>query len=179
MPTALTINPKSGNVFALNFASNTLSEIPQSELNVTAAFNETLAKYRWEVILAFVALAGNLLQNLKDCFCHLLLMNCPDCDEKDKVWLACITVKESEVYKICNIGKCKDVWTFPKLEYWFSLVPILPFLKAGLSKFCCTILPNIFNNYADKYQSNTANYSAVKGTTYQQSVRQVKRTYAK
>lgn len=179
MPTALAINAKSGNVFALNFASNTLSEIPQSELNVTAAFNETLAKYRREVIFAFVALAGNLLQNLKDCFCHLLLMNCPDCDEKDKVWLACITVKESEVYKICNIGKRKDVWTFPKLEYWFSLVPILPLLKAGLSKFCCAILPNIFNNYADKYQSNTTNFSAVKGSTYQQSVRQAKRTDAK
>jgi len=179
MPTALAISREQGNVYALNFASNTLSAIPPDELNVSQSFNDALAKYRWEVLLAFVALVGNLLQNLKDCFCHLLLMNCPDCDEKDKVWLATITVKDNEVYKICNIGKRKDVWTFPKFEYWLSLVPILPVLKLGVSKICCAIFPNIFNSYADKYQSNTTEYSAVKGETYKQSVQQVKRTDVK
>lgn len=179
MPTALAISREKGSVYALNFASNTLSVIPQDELTVTQAFNDALAKYRWEVLLAFVALAGNLLQNLKDCFCHLLLMNCPDCDENDKVWLATITVKDNEVYKICNIGKRKDVWTFPKFEYWLSLVPILPVLKLGVSKICCAIFPNIFSNYADKYQNNTTEYSVVKGETYKQSVQQVKRTDVK
>ena len=179
MPTALAVSPEQGSVYALNFASNTLSAIPQDELNVNQAFNDALAKYRWEVLLAFVALVGNLLQSLKDCFCHLLLMNCPDCDEKDKVWLATITVKDNEVYKICNIGKRKDVWTFPKFEYWLSLVPILPVLKMGVSKFCCAIFPNIFNRYTEKYEKSTSEYAAVKGETYKQSVQQVKRTDTK
>jgi WD40 repeat protein len=179
MPTALAISNKKGSVFALNFASNTLSAIPENDLEVSAEFNAALAKYRWEVLLAFVALVGNLLQTLKDCFCNLLLMDCPDCNEKEKVWLANITIKDKEVYKICNIGKRKDVWTFPKFEYWLSLVPILPVLKLGVSKICCAIFPNIFSNYADKYQSNTTEYSVVKGETYKQSVHQVKRTDVK
>lgn len=175
-PTALAINSKDGSVYALNFASNTISAVPQNELQVSDEFNEALAKYRWEVILAFIALAGNLLQNLKDCFCHLLLMNCPDCDESDKVWLACITVKDGEVYKICNLGKRKDVWTFPKFEYWLSLVPILPLLKAGISKICCAILPNLFSAYTDKYQSSEKEYAVVEGATYKQGVQKAKRT---
>jgi hypothetical protein len=179
LPTALAINKNDGSLYALNFASNTISAIPQNEFQVSAAFIAALAAYRWNVLLAFIALAGNLLQNLKDCFCHLLLMKCPDCDEKDKVWLATITVKDNEVYKICNIGKRKDVWTFPKFEYWLSLVPILPVLKAGLSKFCCAILPNIFDSAANKFQSQSQSYSIVKGTTYKQSVMQAKRTDVK
>lgn len=179
MPTALAVSPEQGSVYALNFASNTLSAIPQYELNVDQQFNDNLAKYRWEVVLAFVALLGNLLQNLKDCFCHLLLMNCPDCEDKDKVWLATITIKDNEVYKICNIGKRKDVWTFPKFEYWLSLVPILPVLKMVVSKFCCAIFPNIFNRYTERYQSSATEYSVVKGETYKQSVQQAKRTDVK
>ncbi|WP_323813551.1 DUF6519 domain-containing protein [Cellvibrio sp. NN19] len=179
MPTALAISREKGTVYSLNFASNTLTAIPQDELKTDQAFNNALAKYRWEVILAFVALAGNLLQNLKDCFCHLLLMNCPDCDEKDKVWLACITVKDSEVYKICNLGKRKDVWTFPKLEYWLSIVPILPVIKLGVSKICCAIFPNLFKNYADKYQANTDQFAVVSGKTYKQAMYQAKTTDVK
>jgi hypothetical protein len=179
LPTALAINKEDGSVYALNFASNTVSVIPQNELQVSAAFVAELAAYRWKVLLAFIALAGNLLQNLKDCFCHLLLMKCPDCHEKDKVWLATITIKDNEVYKICNIGKRKDVWTFPKFEYWLSLVPILPVLKVGVSKFCCAIFPNIFDKAATKYESQTQSYSIVKGATYKQSVMQVKRTDVK
>src|SRR5690606_40783713 len=86
-------------------------------------------------------------------------MNSPDCEDKDKDWLATITIKDNEVYKICNIGKRKDVWTFPKFEYWLSLVPILPVLKMGVSKFCCAIFPNIFNRYTERYQSSATEYA--------------------
>jgi hypothetical protein len=174
-PTALSVST-TGTVLALNFASNTLSSIPQNELLVTQATNDALVKYRTDVILAFVSLFGNLLQNLKDCFCHILLMNCPECEEGDKVWLSTITVKNNEVYKICNIGKRKDVWTFPKFEYWLSLVPILPVLKLGISKICCVVLPNIFNKYSDKFMQNENEFSVVKGTTYKNAIYQTKRT---
>ncbi|OZY87439.1 hypothetical protein CBP51_10815 [Cellvibrio mixtus] len=179
MPTALAISPESGQLYALNYASNTISLVPVDELEVTDEFNQQLAQYRWAVITAFVALLGNLLQSLKDCFCQLLLMNCPDCDENDKVWLATITVKNGEVYKVCNIGKRKDVWTFPKFEYWLSLIPILPVIKLGVAKLCCMVLPNLLSGATAKFQSEQHDYALVKSSTYKQSVQQAKRTDVK
>jgi hypothetical protein len=176
MPTALAVSPETGQVYALNYASNTISMLPAAELDVTNEMNEQLAQYRWAVVTAFVALVGNLLQSLKDCFCQLLLMNCPDCDEHEKVWLASITVKNGEVYKVCNIGKRKDVWTFPKFEYWLSLIPLLPALKLGISKLCCMVLPNLLSGVTAKFQSQQQEYTLVKSVTYKQSVQQAKRT---
>lgn len=178
-PSDVVVNPKNGEVYALNYFSNTVSAIPRNDLNFTSSENEQLRNYRQAVLLAFLALFGNLLQNLKDCFCHLLLMQCPECTEEDKVWLANITIEDNEVYKICNIGKRKELWTIPKIEYWMSMIPILPMIKQGISRFCCSIIPNIFADRLSQYQERETAIAPVKGTTYMQAVRRAKVTDTK
>ena len=65
-PIALAVHPESGDVYALNYASNTLSRIPLAELAVTDAFLNELSDYRDDVLQAYYTLFGSLLQYLKD-----------------------------------------------------------------------------------------------------------------
>ncbi len=179
MPTDLAVNQKTGDVYTLNYFSNTVSAIGANELNFSNSQLQQLSNYRLAVLMAFLALFGNLLQNLKDCFCHLLLMKCPDCSETDKVWLAKINMQGNEVYKICNIGKRKELWTIPKVKYWLSMVPVLPLIKRGVSNFCCSIIPNIFSEQLSKYQASTRVIAPFKGKSYKQGVRRAKKTDTK
>src|SRR5205085_2301004 len=108
---------------------------------------DALAKYRAAVLEAFAKLLGGLLQYLKDCFCDHLLVNCPECEPDDKLYLACIAIKGGQVYQVCNFSRRKYVKTFPTVEYWFSLVPIVPLISKAFETFCCTIFPDLFANY--------------------------------
>ena len=147
-PTDVIVEPRSGRVYALNFISNTLSAIPADELDVNNAFLNDLAQYRTAILTAFYGLFGGLLQYLKDCFCHHLLVKCPSCDD-DVLYLATVEIRDNQVYKICNFDKRKYVKSFPTMGYWFSLVPLWPMLKGVVSKFCCAVLPDLFGGYRD------------------------------
>lgn len=146
MPSALAVAGYNRQLVVLNYMSNTLTLYPPDRLSVSDARIDALVDYRNQIFAAFLGLFGNLLQHLKDCFCNHLLIKCPSCDEDQKVYLAKIEVRDHRVYKICNFGKRRDVWTFPKIEYWMSIVPIIPMIKAGVARFCCLILPNLFGN---------------------------------
>jgi hypothetical protein len=148
-PVDVLVDPAQGHVYALNYLSNTVSAIPRDELNVDNDFLEQLADYRVAVLLAFYGLSSELLQYLKDCFCHLLLAKCPACTDADIVYLATVELRENQVYRICNFDVRKTVKTLPQLEYWFSLVPIWPLLKRAVSSFCCAILPDLFTENPD------------------------------
>ena len=149
-PIALAVHPESGDVYALNYASNTLSRIPQAELAVSDAFLNELSDYRDDVLLAYYTLFGSLLQYLKDCFCHHLLVKNPTCGEEEIIYLGCVDIRESQVYKICNFSKRHYVKSFPTVGYWLSLVPIIPMLKKAVEKFCCSIVPNLFSKHQNK-----------------------------
>lgn len=149
-PIALAVDPESGDVYALNYASNTLSRIPQAEIPVTDVFLNELSDYRDDVLLAYYTLFGSLLQYLKDCFCHHLLVKNPTCGEDDIIYLGCVDIRESQVYKICNFSKRHYVKSFPTVGYWLSLVPIIPMLKKTVEKFCCSIIPSFFSKHQDK-----------------------------
>lgn len=172
MPIAMAVEPETGRLVVLNYMSNTLTLYPVDEID--GSKRDDLAQYRTEVLLAFVSLLGNLLQYLKDCFCHQLLIKCPQCDEDDKVYLARIDIRNHKVFKVCNFGKRKNVWTFPKFEYWLSIVPILPLLKKGIGEFCCMVVPNLFGNLMENYKPNEPSGFAVKGTTYRKGVTRTK-----
>ncbi|MCU0589521.1 MAG: DUF6519 domain-containing protein [Syntrophobacteraceae bacterium] len=144
-PMDLVIDQEIGQVYALNFLSNTVSVIPEKELAVTDSFLQDLSYYRHEVLAAFYGLAGGLLQYVKDCFCHHLLVQCPTCGEDDRIYLARVEIVDSKVHQICNFDLRKYVKTFPTMGYWFSLIPIWPVLKWLVSKFCCAILPDFFS----------------------------------
>lgn len=149
-PVDVLVDPKSGAVHALNFLSNTISTIPRKELAVSVEFLDQLADYRNAVLLAFWNLFGGLIQYVKDCFCHHLLVKCPTCDEEDKIYLACVEVRDGKVFNICNFGKRKYVKSFMAVEYWLSLVPIIPLVKKAFADLCCSVLPNLFDQFRTK-----------------------------
>jgi hypothetical protein len=148
-------------VYVLNGISSTLTAFPEPYLTLSespapdpapgsAEFLSTLKKYRLEILYAFLKLVGGVWQSLKDCFCDRLLVDCPACSPADEVYLAKITVKESEVYQVCNFSKRKYVKSFPTVDYWLSVVPILPLLDKAVEKICCAILPNWFQALGEK-----------------------------
>src|SRR5690606_6304086 len=44
----------------------------------------------------------------------------------------------------CNFSKRKYVKTFPTVEYWLSMVPIIPLVREAVRSFCCSVLPDWF-----------------------------------
>ncbi len=145
-PMCVVVHPDRDRVYVLNQLSSTLSEIPDNAIAADTQFLETLADYRTEIIQSFIGLLGGLLQYFKDCFCHQLLVDCPTCEEDDKIYLACVEIRGDQVYNVCNFSKRKYVKSFPTVEYWMSMVPIMPVLGKALEKFCCWILPDVFGD---------------------------------
>jgi hypothetical protein len=144
-------------MYVLNGISSTLTAFPEPYLTLSAspapapapgsaAFLAALKEYRQKILYAFLGLIGAVWQSLKDCFCDRLLVDCPACSAADEVYLAKISVKESEVYQVCNFSKRKYVKSFPTVDYWLSIVPVLPLLNKAVEKICCAILPNWFQN---------------------------------
>lgn len=152
-PTALAFtesSPSANALYVLNSTANTISEMPAT----MAAFADyaNLEKYRIDALNAFIDLAGVLLENLKDCFCNLLLPTCASCDrsapEGTGVGLACVTIQNGVVTQICNLEKRKIVKSFSTVGYWLSLIPVIPLVKVMMEKFCCLALPAIFSKWA-------------------------------
>lgn len=85
----------------------------------------------------FSQLMGLLYQRAFDCLCHHVLYPCPECDENDKVILACFTVQGNTIKHICNLSR-RQVMSFPKLFYWF---PINKMIWRSIVKFCCEFDP--------------------------------------
>lgn len=145
-------------VYVLNSISNTINSAPASRFQPSRQIPlQPLVDYRAAVLEAFVKLFGGLLQYLKDCLCDHLLVNCPECDEDDKIYLACIQVKGGCVYKICNFSKRKYVKSFPTIEYWLSAVPVLPLIGKAVEKFCCAVLPEWFGGYKATKSGQSSN----------------------
>jgi Family of unknown function (DUF6519) len=147
-PLSIQMSPDRKRVYVLNYASNTISSIPAGLLHPKNQIPlQPLVDYRAGVLNAFTDLLGGLLQYLKDCFCDHFLVNCPTCDEDDKLYLACITIKNGKVFKVCNFSLRKYVHSFPTIEYWLSVVPIIPLIKKAVETFCCAVLPGFFSKF--------------------------------
>lgn len=147
-----------GRVYVLNSISNTITSVPASRFTPGKQIPLTpLVDYRAAVLEAFVKLFGGLLQYLKDCLCDHLLVNCPECNEDDKLYLACVEIKGGSIYKICNFSKRKYVKSFPTVEYWLSAVPVLPLVGKAVEAFCCAVLPEWFGGYKASKTSQSPN----------------------
>jgi hypothetical protein len=135
-------------VAVLNSASNTITRVPEAFFSQNATVDlDALATYRDGVLAAFTDLAGGFLQYLKDCFCDHLLVNCPDCEDDDRVYLGCVSIRDNQVYRVCNFSKRKYVKTFPTVAYWLSLVPVFPLMRILVEKMCCAVLPDLFSRF--------------------------------
>lgn len=174
-----------GDIHVANFFSSTVTAIPRAEVARSAERLAPLADTRWRILLAFYALVGNLFQYLKDCFCHHLLIRCPDCDGTEKIYLACVEIRDGAVYNICNFGKRKYVQTFMAWNYWLSLVPIIPLMKQAIAKMCCTVLPSFLDQFTDtiapppgppEFGAATGVATPVKAATGLTAMRAYKRT---
>jgi hypothetical protein len=145
-PLAIVVNANNDHVYVLNSLVNTLTavEVKRAFASPLPNYAEEkpfdIADYHDDVIAAYKDLMGHLLQHLKDAFCGKFIIDCPDCNEKDKVYLGTVMIKDRKVYRICNFSKRKYVKTFRTYGYWLSTIPILPVLKASFEKFCCTVL---------------------------------------
>ena len=140
-------NAAAPKAYVLNAAVNTLTAIDLnkvirtgSALNFTEEPPELIADYRDAVIAAYRGLLDNLLQYLKDCFCDKFLVDCPDCNEKNKVYLGTVEIRDGGIYHICNFSKRKYVKTFRGVEYWMSVIPVLPLIKKAFATFCCWVI---------------------------------------
>lgn len=164
-PGSITTSPDRKQVYVSNYGSNTVSSIPAELFDPKKDFPlQPLVDYRAAVINAFADLLGGLLQYLKDCFCDHLLVNCPTCDDKtDKLYLASITIKNGKVFKVCNFSMRKYVHSFPTVEYWLSIVPIIPAIKMAFEKFCCSVLPGLFRQFK-AFKPDTTSGFAPAGT---------------
>ena len=147
-PISIAMAPDKSRVYVLNYWSSTISAIRPDMFAAGKPIPlGPLVTYRAGVLNAYVDLFGGLLQYLKDCFCDHLLVDCPTCDERDTIELACISIKNNKVFKVCNFSHRKYVHTFPTWEYWLSIIPVLPLLKQAVEKVCCAALPGLFARY--------------------------------
>jgi WD40 repeat protein len=145
-PVAMTINPKPEFVYVLNSLVNTITVVNIEKAFKSSAPNFTeepphdIADYHDDVIAAFKDLMTHFVQYLKDVFCDQFLIDCPTCNEKDRVYLGSVEIRGNKVFKICNFSKRKYVKTFRTWGYWLSTVPILPAIKKSFAEFCCKII---------------------------------------
>jgi hypothetical protein len=148
---------KPGVLLALNSISNTISAIPLTDKPWVADQYTALNNYRTAMLEAYIDLLGALVQYLKDGFCDLLLLKCRTCDEQDDqpVYLAGITIKNGRVYKVCNFTQRRYVKTFPGVEYWFSVIPILPEVELAIREFCCLTFTDLFRQITVAQNSGT------------------------
>jgi len=180
-PLALVHSPRTEQIYALNSVSNTITIIPAAFLTPaepgrpgSPEFLDALAQYRDGVIQALIDLFGGVLQYLKDCLCHHFLVKCPECGPDDKIYLACVSVRDRQVYKVCNFSQRKYVKSFPTVGYWLSIVPIMPFIDKAIELFCCTILPDFFSRQTTP--KPTAYKAQVKGVQILNAMDAVRKT---
>ena len=165
-PTSVVISPgtdqSSQTIYVLNEANSTVQAIPAALLDTAPTSTVSLSElqtYRDDAIDAFVDLLGLWIQSLKDCFCDLFLVDCPECSASDKLYLGCIQIRDNEVYRICNLSGRQYVKSFPTYGYWLSIIPVLPIAKWLIEKLCCMALPDRFSKYQSGIQNPDRTYS--------------------
>lgn len=96
--------------------------------------NESDSAFLTRLSLALQQLVMLVLLYLRDCVCYAALPPVPGeaCD--DRVVLACVTVKDGVVTKVCNHACRRYAGSFVNREYWLPIGPVLSLLAA---KLCC------------------------------------------
>jgi hypothetical protein len=143
---AASVEPPFG--YTLDYWSDTITVLPAEVLRRDYRFPlEALAEYRRQIILAFRDLLSGFLQYLKDCFCDHLMVACPVCLGDERIYLGSVAIRNGQVYKVCNFSRRRYVKSFPTIDYWLSIVPIMPVVQRLVEEFCCLVLPDLFTSY--------------------------------
>lgn len=78
-----------------------------------------------------------LEQLFLDCVCHALLPQCGSDPCDDRLILACVTVQNGRVVRICNFSCRRYAGSFPSLFYWLSAFPITSQIATQFRRLCC------------------------------------------
>jgi hypothetical protein len=160
-PVAVATTDEPGFGYVLNYWSDTITVLPADVLTARYRFPfKALAAYRRQIIHAFRDLLAGFVQYLKDCLCDHLLVACPDCDGDGRIYLASVSIRKERVYKVCNFSRRKYVKSFPTVDYWLSIVPIMPLITKAVEEFCCMVLPDLFGRYTVPEYEPTAERQA-------------------
>ena len=150
-PSSIGVDERTRAAYVLNTVSSTITVAGFDLLHPQLDFPyEALAAYRRGILDAFADLAGGFLQYLKDCLCDHFLVRCPEPTGDEKIYLAAVSMRNEQVYKVCNFSKRRYVKSFPAVGYWLSLVPIAPMIDRLIEAFCCWIIPDYFGRFAAK-----------------------------
>ncbi|MCK4871043.1 MAG: hypothetical protein KAS93_08040, partial [Gammaproteobacteria bacterium] len=168
MPVDLAIDRDNGQTYILNYGldfnssylGNSITSIPEAELDISDAYIPDLIAYHSAIMDAFISLIASLIQYVKDCFCHHFLVKCPTCADDDVIYLATIEIRDNKVVRICNFDKRKTVKSFPTVGYWMSVIPVVPLVKKLFEYVCCSSIPGLF----DKYRGNIYKYPTYSAT---------------
>ncbi|MCW3494221.1 hypothetical protein [Microbacterium sp. SSM24] len=96
--------------------------------------NETDSQFLARLSLALQQLIVLVVLYLRDCVCYSALPPVPGAACDDRIVLACLTVKDGVVTKICNLACRRYAGSFVNREYWLPIGPVLSILAA---KLCC------------------------------------------
>jgi hypothetical protein len=103
----------------------------------TPAPNETTDEYLVRVRPVLTHMFGLLVQYVIDCICHLLLPPCGEDPTEDRLILACVTIRDCKIIRICNHGCRRFAGAFPSFYYWLSIVPITALVAFAVKALCC------------------------------------------
>jgi Family of unknown function (DUF6519) len=165
-PVSMALIAKGKQAYVLNYASNTLSSIDRALLDPRAAaalqrFVAALEIYRKGMVEAGADLVAGFAQYLKDCFFDHFLVRCPQPTGEETLYLACVSIRDHSVYKVCNFSRRRYVKSFPTVGYWLSAVPVLALLKPWFAKIACMILPEYASRLSVQEDEQTADRVSV------------------
>jgi len=110
---------------------------PQGVVSTTGPFVGSGADYRKAVDAIRAQILGLLVQAFVDCLCLQLMPPCPEDPGDERIYLACVTIKDGTIDHICNFHGRKHVWTWPTVLYWLSIAPVIPLMSCLIEKLCC------------------------------------------
>jgi hypothetical protein len=93
-------------------------------------------QYGVHVYNAMFRLYAWLMQLMLDCICDALLVPCRPCGDEEGVRLACITVRNGKIEKICNLAR-RQLLTAPNLRYWMQ--PVFSGIHRLVEHICCDL----------------------------------------
>jgi hypothetical protein len=96
-----------------------------------------LPGYKKQVAPIIRNLLTAVVQYLLDCVCEAFLPPCSPDPLDNRVILACVTIKDGKILRICNFGCRSYAGAFPSLYYWLSAIPIASIIKMALELLCC------------------------------------------
>lgn len=95
-------------------------------------------QYVQQVYSSIQQVATLLAQYALDCVCAALMPSCAPDPSDDRLILACMTIQDGQIVKICNWSCRRYAGSFPALTYWLSLAPVIPYLRVLIERLCCT-----------------------------------------